>query len=463
MSAIPTLHLTVHPSGHVQADIKRNPGSQSRGKGKPITVGSSRGYVNKITWFSKAHRKQYLSWAFAWRDLTNKRLRKKFRSAQEAAEFGLETLRSIQNGKALLGTATPADLASLSRALELLAKIGSPPLEVAVGIYTDLVQKLAGRATPDQILQYWLDHNPLDSSNRLIPDVVAEMLEQMQLNQAGERWIDDLRSRLQPKDTKWKQPVKPFTQAFTGTVNDLRALALNDWLGNLKLSPRSRNNYRGAILALVAFAKSKGYLPRAWSEMESVQVEKIKRKRVLIYEPDQCRDLLRCALPNLVPFIAIQAFAGVRTREILGDSQHDPLKWSDVRLKQRCIHVPADVAKEGTPERIIPLPENLAAWLAPYARRKSGSEPVCALANVTNALTRTARRAGVPFIRNGLRKSFISYRLAIVKDIGRVADEAGNSPQVIRTNYRDVRSEEDGHRWFNIGTLQLSLDLQEQA
>src|SRR5205807_58583 len=105
----------------------------------------------------------------------------------------------------------------------------------------------------------------------------------------------------------------------------------------------------------------------------------------------------------------------------------------DINLKKRRIYVPGEVAKQGTPDRIVPIPENLAAWLAPHARR-NGS--VCDLANITNALRRTAQRAGVPFLRNALRKSFISYRLALLKDIGQVADEAGNSPQVIKTNYR---------------------------
>jgi integrase len=324
--------------------------------------------------------------------------------------------------------------------------------------------------TPHDCVKFLIENRPRGAAASChVATAVEEMLEAMERAEAGQRWIDDLRSRLTPSAKKWKQPVKPFVEHFTGPVHAaLRAAALNDWLRKLKLSPRSRNNYRGAVLALAAFCKDKEYLPRTWSEMAAVKTEKIKRKRILIYEPEQCSDLLKCALPNLVPFLAIQAFAGVRTREILGDAQHTPLSWSDIRLRERQIHVPADVAKEGTPQRIIPIQENLAAWLKPYVQQKRsnghcGSQGVCALANVTNALRRTAQRAGVPFIRNGLRKSFISYRAAVLKDIGRVADEAGNSAQIIKNHYRDVRSPEDGHRWFSIGTLQLNLDLNEEA
>lgn len=52
--------------------------------------------------------------------------------------------------------------------------------------------------------------------------------------------------------------------------------------------------------------------------------------------------------------------------------------------------------------------------------------------------------------RNALRHSYISYRLAIVKDAARVALEAGNSPDIIFKHYRELVTEEDAQEWFSI-------------
>lgn len=50
---------------------------------------------------------------------------------------------------------------------------------------------------------------------------------------------------------------------------------------------------------------------------------------------------------------------------------------------------------------------------------------------------------------NGLRHSFISYRVAAIKKVAEVALEAGNSPQMIFSNYRELVSR-DAKEWFAI-------------
>ena len=52
--------------------------------------------------------------------------------------------------------------------------------------------------------------------------------------------------------------------------------------------------------------------------------------------------------------------------------------------------------------------------------------------------------------QNGLRHSFISYRLAKVQNAPQVALEAGNSPQMIFANYREVVKPDAAEQWFAI-------------
>ena len=49
-----------------------------------------------------------------------------------------------------------------------------------------------------------------------------------------------------------------------------------------------------------------------------------------------------------------------------------------------------------------------------------------------------------------MRHSFCSYRLAQTQNIGMVAEEAGNSPSIIRKHYRRPLKREDGDVWFAI-------------
>ncbi len=58
--------------------------------------------------------------------------------------------------------------------------------------------------------------------------------------------------------------------------------------------------------------------------------------------------------------------------------------------------------------------------------------------------------AGVEWKHNALRHSFISYRVADVKDVPRVALEAGNSPVMIFRHYREIVTAESAKAWFAI-------------
>jgi hypothetical protein len=53
-------------------------------------------------------------------------------------------------------------------------------------------------------------------------------------------------------------------------------------------------------------------------------------------------------------------------------------------------------------------------------------------------------------LADGLRHSYISYRLAVLHDTARVALEAGNSSEVIFMHYRELVTPEEAYAWFNV-------------
>jgi hypothetical protein len=57
---------------------------------------------------------------------------------------------------------------------------------------------------------------------------------------------------------------------------------------------------------------------------------------------------------------------------------------------------------------------------------------------------------GFAWKHNALRHSFISYRVAQTQNVAQVALEAGNSPRVVFSNYRELVRPADAAKWFGI-------------
>ena len=163
-----------------------------------------------------------------------------------------------------------------------------------------------------------------------------------------------------------------------------------------------------------------------------------------VFTTEQMKRILKALEPDLLPCIAIGAFAGLRSAEL------SRLMWSDVKLADRVIVVGAEAAKTAT-RRVVPIQDNLAAWLAPHARPEGRVSPVIAENSLWNRFQNSAaRKSGVKWVHNGLRHSFVSYRLAVTHDPARVATEAGNSPAMVHRHYKALCTEAEGKEWFSI-------------
>ena len=173
---------------------------------------------------------------------------------------------------------------------------------------------------------------------------------------------------------------------------------------------------------------------------ESITKSKTKSDTdVTVFSPDQMTTLLHAAPPHLIPLLAIGAFSGIRMAELAR------LDWRAVNLDRRIIEVRAGQAKTAS-RRVIPIPENLVAWLEPLPRLGS----VLPIAELQRESAALARLLGIDWPRNVLRHSFISCRVAIVKSAEQVALEAGNSPSIIFKHYRELVTEDVAEKWFAI-------------
>jgi integrase len=167
-----------------------------------------------------------------------------------------------------------------------------------------------------------------------------------------------------------------------------------------------------------------------------------KREPITICTPNELRGLLAAAPGWFRPIVAIQAFAGLHSTELLR------LDWEDVKLDRGHIEVGKHRTRAGA-RRLAPIPPNLVRWLT-YAAKSSGKVFPYSRANLDEIQADTATAADVGWKDNALRHSFISYRVAQTSDVPRVSLESGTSPGRIFKHYRTLVGEMDARQWFII-------------
>jgi integrase len=218
---------------------------------------------------------------------------------------------------------------------------------------------------------------------------------------------------------------------------------IDKWLRDLDCSPKSRAQYRANIGVLFSHAERLGMIDR--NPIPRTAKPKLVDSPPEIFTVDELRSLLEAAsrgAPDVLPMLAIGAFAGVREAEI------KRLDWSEVDLARGHIEIKAAKAKSAR-RRIVPIQLNLAGWLRPYAGRSGRVVPTGA----RRKLDRVREQAGLArWPQNGLRHSFASYRLAAIHDGPRVSAELGHtSPQMLYGTYRELVHPEEAERYWKIG------------
>jgi integrase len=367
--------------------------------------------------------------------------RSSFAALKKRAE---EIATNIANGQTAMTSFTETDRARWLVVCENFAKTGIAP-ETGSAEYAAARQRLLaigdGRLTISDALTFFEETHPRGFLPKPLPDLVAQFLTEQE-GQISDGWHEHL-----------SHCLNQLAAHFKCSLHTLQSADLNAWLRGLNVGPRTRHNYRAALDQLVRWAQSNGHVPRTWSEMERVADPGAKLGEIKILTPEQMTRLIAerqraeefgRAQKTLVPFLALQAFAGLRHSEAARTD------WRDIHLEERHVYVPKAIAKGGH-DRLVPMSDTLAAWLQPYARRNG---PATSLSQVSGALTKAKKAAEIPAgdneTKNVLRKSFISYRLAVTKNIAQVAEEAGNSPGIIRKHYGRPLPESEGKRWFGI-------------
>jgi integrase len=291
-------------------------------------------------------------------------------------------------------------------------------------------------ATLREATKFYLPHLRAATRSSTVKQTVEEMLKIQKAAGASGRHLANLRSRL-----------GQFSSVFGNKhVAHLTVRDIDDWLLNLTnsengepLSPTTRNNFRRVLISMFNFALDRGYCVD--NPAKKAAKAKVIDKPVEILTVDELSRLLKHATAELLPYLTIGAFAGLRRAEL------ERVDWKEIDLDGGLIEIPANKAKSAQRRHVHILP-NLSAWLRPYVKPSGKVTPT----NYEKLLKKARDAAGITeWPNNGLRHSYASYHLAQFKSADSLALELGHSgTDIIFRHYREIVKPAAAQRYWEI-------------
>ncbi|MDA7866528.1 hypothetical protein N9B57_01200 [Verrucomicrobia bacterium] len=269
----------------------------------------------------------------------------------------------------------------------------------------------------------------LESNDRsiTIPALAEAFIQNREAKGLSSRHLADLTSRLARVSAAFPESL----------ANQLQPQQIEDWVHSLAVSATTKNNYLKILKAVFNFALKRNFV----DSNPLARIERLSTPAVepTIVTPQELDTLLAISPPRLLPYVAIGAFAGLRTSEL------DKLDWAKIFLSERYIEVTGETSK--THRRLVAIPENLAEWLLPYAKTHGPIRP----ANCRKLLA-AAWAAVFPnrSRKNDLRHSCASYHLAMHNKIDATTTQLGHSKAVLFRHYRKLVTEKQAIAYFAI-------------
>lgn len=232
-------------------------------------------------------------------------------------------------------------------------------------------------------------------------------------------------------------------------MDAVRVPQIEAWMRLRGYDGRRFNNVRTELITFWRWARKRAIITEGITAPEKMERRKMGAKTITTWSPAELRVMFAHVTPAYLPWLAIAAFAGVRTEELMPPtrSAKRPLMWEDVDMDRKLIILPPETSKTSK-RRIIPMCDALVACLEPL-RRAGRIMPIIAHPGVRET-ARLSAALGVPWRQNALRHSFGSYRAAIVQNLGQVSLEMGNSIAMCQQAYHEAKTPAEAQAWFSV-------------
>lgn len=246
-----------------------------------------------------------------------------------------------------------------------------------------------------------------------------------------------------------KRTIPRFAEKFAqNQLASVTPVAINAWLDQFK-RPSTRNSHRKRIVAFFNWARKAQLVPMdTLTAAERTDSAREPRSGVQIVTPAQLKTalfLIQQKKPEYVPALVLASFCGLRRAEVHGPD------WKDILVERGFVRVTA--AKPNTPaHRLVPLCEAAKQWLKKFQQLPAG--PVCTSLAI-DRIRDICRTAGLDLADNGLRHSFITYRVAETGNVAATSIEAGNSAAIIFRHYRELATKDEASDWFGLSPVKV--------
>lgn len=236
--------------------------------------------------------------------------------------------------------------------------------------------------------------------------------------------------------------VKYFKDAFgKQIVSTIKQDDVEKWLYKLDISEKTRLHYRAAII---------GFFKWCEIDMSYIKCPKVVRPEPGIYSVEDAIKILKYTKDNrmdLLPSLVIALFCGVRM------SEFEYITWEELDLLD--IEEDGDFYLAGgkTGRRIVYLPSIAKKWLS-ICQRGTGRVFDYGKAKLYyNKVYKDLRMCIPSNVKpqpNGFRHSYCTYKVTCFGNMADVADEMGNSVQVIKKHYYKPTRKKDAQLFWHL-------------
>ena len=393
--------------------------------------------------------KTYEAYEVGWTDPeTRVRKKKRFKTEAEARTFaGMKSIESTN----VRNATTP-----------ILTTLADSEVREA----ESAKQRLGDRYSLTKAVDFFLNHYAAPDSSIELRNAITEFLGDKE-GTLRERSIRQLKSVL----TAFSKRIGPETPLHEITKEDCER-----FLGKIKAkdggaaSKKTWNNYRGDLHCFFAWASESGRKYAAENPVsEIVKHRKTNRGLPGVLTLSQCEELLHFVATGevsdsrreeaekdekrasflkaykpgrLARYFALAIFTGIRTGpdgELYKLAAH-PDRERLIDLGNKVIHIEPEISKTGH-YRQIKIRDNLLKWLNRFPGEIFPS-------NFDRDVKGIRREFGLG--HDVLRHTFISMHVAAFRSIGDAALEAGNTEQIVKLHYLNLRGQRDGKAFWKI-------------
>jgi integrase len=220
---------------------------------------------------------------------------------------------------------------------------------------------------------------------------------------------------------------------------------IEDWLDALvdertgrNLSRLSRSNYARALGVAFAYALKRKYATE--NPLKAIDKPTVDTKPGVLTIEQTVR-LLETASPEILPYIAIGLFAGLRASEL------ERLDWRDIDFEENEIAVKGDGTSHKSERHVDMLP-NLREWLLPLHKHSGKITPT----NFRKHFDEVRETARISWPDNALRHSFASAHLKHFGNDALTRLQMGHwrDSAVLFAHYRRAVTRKNAERYWNI-------------